>query len=423
MFKNLLAYRNILFVLIFLNSEALFLTDDKKAGIPFLREAYLLAIVGLAFALCLIWRRVYQSKAALWILFFGIFLPLFSAILAYVNFGQPLPYGLLEERRSLAWLSFFVMLFLLIKTRPDQRQIEGFFLMSAIAASAIGFMYYLSIIPDNAMPSFAKNVRDVGDLRPNRYRIGAGYVTLGVFILLYRLRDQLSLKSLGLVLYFTAYLWLVLQTRSTMLVWAVAAVWIFRKRLDSAAKVGLTAGLLLGMSYLLFPEFYVQQYERLLLLYDEAVNSPGVRDDTIATIMQALRENNYIGKGALSLQWNDGFAALYDPHFYLSDVGIVGVYHRFGFLTPLIALLFYGGFIYFMRQVPMKGPLLSAFQLGFWIGLFNMFLSNAIMFGGDTLGITLACFLYFAKVQLTAAQPDYERVNHDPIHYRHYKLE
>jgi len=422
--KNLLAYRNLLFVIIFLNTGALFLSDDKKSGILFLRELYLLGIVAAAFMLCLIWRRVYQSKAALWVLFFGVFIPVFSALLAYLNFGQPLIYGLLEERRSLAWLSFFVVLFLLIKTKPEQKHIEAFFMTSAVLATVIGFMYYFSIIPDNAIPSFAKDVKDTGDLRPNRYRIGAGAVSLGAFILLYRLRENLSLKSLALLLYFAAYLWLVVQTRSTMIIWALAAVWIFRKRLDSAAKVLVTAGILLGMSYLLFPEFYVMQYEKLLMMYDEAVNSPGVRDDTIATILAAQQQNNHIGMGALSLQWNGGFGELYDPHFYLSDVGIIGVYYRFGFLTPLIALLFYGGFIYFMRQVRDKSPLLNAFQLGFWFSIINMFMSNALMYGGDTLGITLACFLYFARTQASeAAHKQYERVNHDPIHYRHYKLE
>ena len=424
MLKNLLAYRNLLFVVIFLNTGAIFLSDDKKSGILFLRELYLLGIVGAAFMLCLIWRRVYQSKAAMWVLFFGVFIPLFSALLAYLNFGQPLIYGLLEERRSLAWLSFFLVLFLLIKTKPEQHHLESFFMTSAIFATVIGFLYYFSIIPDNPIPSFARDVKDTGDLRPNRYRIGAGAVTLAAYILLYRLRDQLSIKSLALLLYFAAYLWLVVQTRSTMLIWALAAVWVFRKRLDSAAKVALTAGILLGMSYLMFPEFYVQQYEKLLLMYDEAVNSPGVRDDTIATIMEAQRQNNYIGMGALSLQWNGGFGTLYDPHFYLSDVGIIGVFYRFGFLTPLVALLFYGGFIYFMRQVKEKSPLLNAFQLGFWFSMINMFMSNSIMYGGDNLGITLACFLYFARKQTSeAAHAQYERVNHGPVHYRHYKLE
>lgn len=410
--------------MIFLNTGAIFLSDDKKSGILFLRELYLLGIVGAAFMLCLIWRRVYQSKAAMWVLFFGVFIPLFSALLAYLNFGQPLIYGLLEERRSLAWLSFFLVLFLLIKTKPEQHHLESFFMTSAIFATVIGFLYYFSIIPDNPIPSFARDVKDTGDLRPNRYRIGAGAVTLAAYILLYRLRDQLSIKSLALLLYFAAYLWLVVQTRSTMLIWALAAVWVFRKRLDSAAKVALTAGILLGMSYLMFPEFYVQQYEKLLLMYDEAVNSPGVRDDTIATIMEAQRQNNYIGMGALSLQWNGGFGTLYDPHFYLSDVGIIGVFYRFGFLTPLVALLFYGGFIYFMRQVKEKSPLLNAFQLGFWFSMINMFMSNSIMYGGDNLGITLACFLYFARKQTSeAAHAQYERVNHGPVHYRHYKLE
>lgn len=427
MFKQLLAYRNLLFILILLNSEIFFLSDDKKSGIPFLRELYLLGIIVAAGALALVWRRVYQSKTALWIIFMGICLPLLSVLLANLNYGQPFIYGLLEERRSFMWLSFFVAYFLLIKTQPTQAHLEDFFLYSAIFASIVGFLYYFSIIPDNTGVSFQVDEVDWGNnpLRPDRYRIGSGYVTIAVFMLLYKLKDKLSVAKLLLVLYFAAYLWLVIQTRQTMLTWALAALWIFRNRIDSLVKVGAVAGSILVGSFFLMPEFWVEQYDRFNALLFEATSGPGVRETTISLIMEAIRENNYIGKGALSLQWNEGFRNIYNPHFYLSDVGIVGVYHRFGFLTPFIALLFYGMYLRVMKKCKNKGPLLTAFQLSFWFSIFNMVMSNAIMYGGDTLGISIACFLYYSRVrsaESTAPQP-ISRVTHGPLQYRNYKLE
>ncbi|MEH6387410.1 MULTISPECIES: hypothetical protein [Pseudomonas] len=427
MLKQLLAYRNLLFILILLNSEVFFLTDDKKAGIPFLRELYLLGVIAAAGALFVTWRRVYQSKTALWIVFLGLLLPVSSAVLANLNYGQPLVYGLLEERRSFMWLSFFVALLLLIKTAPSQKHLEKYFLYSALFATFIGFMYYLSIIPDNASVSFAKDEVDWGNnpLRPNRYRIGSGYVTIAVFMLLYQLKEKLSVGKLALVLYFAAYLWLVIQTRGTMVIWALAALWIFRNRIDSMIKVGAMAGLILVASFFLIPEFWAEQIERFNLLFEEATTGPGVRDNTIATILQAIKENNYIGKGALSLQWNEGFHSLYNPHFYLSDVGIVGVYHRYGFLTPFIAVIFYGMYLRIMSRCKHKGDLLAAFQLSFMFSMFNMLLSNSIMYGGDMLGITTACFLYYSKVQATetTSPRQFNRVSNGPLQYRNYKLE
>ncbi len=426
MLKQLLAYRNLLFILILLNSGVFFLTDDKKAGIPYLRELYLFGIIGAAAALCLVWRRVYQSKTALWIVLLGMVLPVSSAALAYLNWGQPFAYGILEERRSFLWLSFFIALFLLIKTHPTQRQVEDFFVNSAIFCSIVGFMYYLNIIPDNTNVSFNMDEVDWGDnpLRPDRYRIGSGYVTIAAFVLLYRLRDRLSVGRLLLLLYFAAYLWLVIQTRQTMLTWAFAALWIFRNRIDSLIKVGSLAGFILVASLFLMPDFWNEQYERFNALLFEATEGPGVRDRTIAIAMEAVRENNYIGLGALSLQWNGGFHTIYNPNFYLSDVGIVGVYYRYGFLTPLIAVLFYGFYLRAMKRCRDKGPLLSAFQLSFWFSMINMVMSNSIMYGGSQLGISIACFIYYAKVQ-AAASREYSqaKVSYDPIQYRNYKLE
>ena len=144
MFKQLLAYRNLLLILFVLNSACFFLTDDKKAGIPYLRELWLLGILGCSGALFLVWKRIYQSKTSLWIIFMGLVLPVLSAIMAELNFDQPFIYGLLEERRSFAYLVFFPALFLMIKTAPTQKHLENFFLYSGLACAFVG--YCLSLI-------------------------------------------------------------------------------------------------------------------------------------------------------------------------------------------------------------------------------------------------------------------------------------
>lgn len=425
MLRQLLAYRNLLFILLLLNSGCLFLTDNKEAGLPYLRELYLLGIMATSALLLVAWKRLYQSKTSLWILFFGVALPLASAGLAKLNFGQPLIYGLLEERRSFAFLVFFPTLLLLIKTAPSQQQLEKFFLYSGLACTAVGYLYYLGIIPVNTNIAFEVDAKDFGPLRPDRYRIGSAYIGLCAFMLMYRLKQRVSLAALGLLLYFSAYLWLVLQTRQSMLIWVLAGLWIFRDRVDSLLKVGLLGSALLVVSYLLFPEFYYQQYLKFNALLFEATSGPGVRSTTAAIALEAVAENWYIGLGALSLQWNGGFSSLYNPHFYLSDVGIFGVYYRFGLLTPAIALVYYLGFLRLMKKCPDKGHLLNAFQLSFVFSLLNFAMSNALMYGGSTLGVAAASFLYYAKLQIPARSINRNRgwMNHDKLQHRHYKLE
>jgi len=352
-----------------------------------------------------------------------VMLPLMSAVLSNLNFGQPMLYGLFEERRFLEYLVFFPVLFLLLMAQPTQEELGRYFLYIALFCATFGFSYYLGIIPQNAVVSFTVDdwTRYEDLLRPDRYRIGSGFVTLAAFMLMYNMRDRVTLSGLLMLLYLVAYLWLVMQTRATMLIWAFAGLWIFRKRIDSLMKMSVLGVIILGVSWFMVPEFYIQQYERFHALLFEAAAGPGVRDRTIATIIDAISANNFFGMGALSLQWNGGFSRVYNPHFYLSDVGIFGVYHRYGFLTPLVVLVFYGGFIWIMRQCKNKGSLLAALQLSFVFGMMNFVLSNALTFSGDLYGMAAAFFLYYAKMQV--AHSSYTenpgQMNYGQFQYRH----
>ncbi len=427
MLRKVLAYKNLLFILLLLNSACFFLTDDKRAGVPYLRELFLLMVIGATACLFVSWKWVYQSKTSLWIVFMGVMLPVVSALLANLNFGQPLLYGLLEERRFLEYLVFFPTLFLLLMAKPTEEELGRYFLYVALICATLGFFYYLGIIPENKAAAFTVDdwtqYEDL--LRPNRFRIGSGVVTITAFMLMYNMRERVTAGQILILLYLVAYLWLVMQTRQTMLVWGLAGLWIFRKRIDSLMKMSVLGIGMLVVSYFLFPEFYVAQYERFHALLFEATSGPGVRDVTISTIVDAIRENNFIGMGALSLQWNGGFSRIYNSHFYLSDVGVFGVYYRFGFLALAVLLIYYGGFLWIMRQCAHKGSLLAAVQVAFIFGMFNFMLSNGLTFAGDLYGMAAAFFLYYGKMRIadSSLTATYEQVNYGPVQYRHYKLE
>jgi hypothetical protein len=420
--KTLFAYRNLLLGLLLLNSGCIFLTDDKVAGIPLLREAVLAAVVLSAVLLLVMWKHVHRSRAAAWITLFGVVLPILSAILANLNYGQPFLYGMLEERRSFAYLLFFPVYFLMVKTKPTQDQIERFMLISGLACVFVGFLYYFKVIPENTNISFTVDDKNGGEnlLRPDRYRIGANYVSICAFMLMYSIKRRLTLVKVATLCLFALYLWLVLQTRATMIIWALAGIWIFRNRPGLILQMAGFIVAALVATYVIFPTAVIDQYDKFFALMNEATDGDGPRDVTIALTMRDIANNNFVGMGALSLQWENGFARVYNDWFYLSDVGIVGVYYRYGFFTPLIALVYYLGFIRIMRNCKDKGSLLSAFQLDFWFSMINMVLSNSIMYGGEISAIAVAAFLYASKARAPAAtQSEYSY--HDPISYRHYK--
>ncbi len=406
MTRTLFSYRTLLFVLMFLNAACLFLTDNKKAGLPYLREMFIVAIVVAAVSLLLLWRRAHHSRAALWVMFFGLVLPLLSAFLANSKFGQPLLYGLLEERRSFLYLLFFPAWYLMIKARPTQEELERFFLISGLACVVVGYLYYLGLLPENSDVAFTVDEKDYGlnPLRPNRFSIGAAYVSVCAYMLMYRLRRDYSLVSVGLLLLFASYLWLVLQTRNTMLIWALAGMWIFRSRWGVLLKSGVAVIAIVLVAYFIVPDFFADQYEKFNALLFEATSEGGVRAITSDIVLREVPQNYYIGMGALSLQWQNGFARLYNAYFYLSDVGLLGVLYRFGFLTPIIALVYYIGYWRIMRRCRNKGDLLSALQLDFMLNALNFFLSTAIMYGGDMGGLAIAAFVYFARVSVLSRE-------------------
>lgn len=400
MTRTLFSYRTLLFILLFLNSACVFLTDNKRAGLPWLREMLIVAVLLSAVTLLLVWKRAHQSRAAVWVVCFGLALPVLSALLANAKFGQPLVYGLLEERRSFLYLLFFPAWYLMIKARPTQEELERFFLISGLACVLVGYLYYLGLIAENNDVAFTVDEKDYGltPLRPNRFSVGAAYVSVCAYLLMYRLRRVYSLSSIVLLLLFASYLWLVLQTRNTMLIWLLAGMWIFRSRWGVLLKSGIAVIAIVLVAYFIVPAFFANQYERFNELMFEATSEGGVRATTSQIVLHEVQQNFYIGMGALSLQWQNGFARIYNAYFYLSDVGLLGVFYRFGFLTPIIALFYYFGYWRVMRQCRRKGDLLSALQLDFMLNALNFFLSTSIMYGGDLAGLALAAFVYFARV-------------------------
>jgi len=56
--RKVLAYKNLLIILLLLNSGCFFLTDDKRAGIPYFREIFLLLVVASTVCLFVAWKWV-----------------------------------------------------------------------------------------------------------------------------------------------------------------------------------------------------------------------------------------------------------------------------------------------------------------------------------------------------------------------------
>jgi hypothetical protein len=273
-----------------------------------------------------------------------------SALLANFRFGQPLLYGLLEERRIFSFYGVFLMALALRGTaRPGEVLLGALFWCAAIQL-ALGMMLQTGVLGDLAH-------REIGDLDPRKWRILTGNnlyaatVAIAVVLLVryWHLPFGVPLV-IGLV-----GLMVISQTRSTTVQLALT-VGIVLFAVSRARLALLLIGGAAGIATVILA---------LSILLEEGgrtgIGEVDVRLETVRKILHDLAVNDWIGMGALSLQWNGGFHRIYDRFFYLTDVGMFGEFYRYGVLLPLFyAALGLALAAYAARLVPSMGRLIVA---------------------------------------------------------------
>jgi hypothetical protein len=110
---------------------------------------------------------------------------------------------------------------------------------------------------------------------------------------------------------------------------------------------------------------------------------------TASTIVSEIYENDFLGKGSLSLQWNQGFANVYGKYFYLSDVGVIGGYYRYGIFLVFILLYYYSMFLGVIKvQRSKEIKYVTILMLTSSVALF--YFDFNFLWGGQIVGILLA---------------------------------
>lgn len=393
--------RSFVLALIFLNSGIFFLIDSKRAGVPYLRELFI-AVLFFVTIYLLANDKKKISFVSGFVFAFPIVASLFSSVLAYISWGQPIFYGLFEERRLYLYWIYFPVYYGLVNSSVNLSDIEKWVIYGALASAVVGFMYYLDVIPPNPDYDFKVDRYSVeGSLDPraaSRFPVGSLYVSLGILISGYYLAQAKYVFSrdgfrwTGVLFFLCAYLWFVIQTRSVMLLLAVGLLFSFRKKLDKVVLIIPFVFMLFLFVALFVPDYFDAQLAKLYYLIDDALNSGySVRDATIDIIISSLNDNYWLGFGALSNQWNEGFFRIYNDNFYLSDVGVYGVLYRYG-VFGLFLVLCYAVIV--LPKVWLLRSSALGYSLVFMIfsSMVNFIYSNMIMYGGAAVGVALALY-------------------------------
>jgi len=258
------------------------------------------------------------------------------AIFAYYTYGQPIVYGLIEERRVLFSLGFAPLLFL--GKRVSTLQFERALLYAALIAAFFSWCFKFGVIPD-----MRPEVRS--DDRPDRSSIGPFLICFGYFYCIQiwskgasPINGAARSKTFYMIIAALLLLTLVFATQTRQLIVLCLLFTLFCLR----AKAVVWAA---SLTVLLSPFYLYPSLLEVLGLniefYDSTLEGveDSVRTHTIESIFAHLDQVNWLPSGSLSLMWQDGFIPYFGEHFFLSDVGIFGTLFRFGLLTFLVVPL------------------------------------------------------------------------------------
>ncbi|WP_019341619.1 hypothetical protein [Stutzerimonas stutzeri] len=315
-------------------------STHNPIGFKFLNEAYL--AVSLGFSLLLILASTEESSREFRILMYYAFYSVFvftilPAIFSFYTFGQPITYGLIEERRILFTFGFVPLL--LLTKYVSTRQFEHALIYAALIAIALSWGFKFGLVPD------LREEQTSWD-RPDRSSIGPFLICFAYFYCIQvwargksPINGEERQRVFYLVIAALLLLTLVFATQTRQLIVLCLAFTLFSLR----AKAIIWAA---SLCVLLSPLFFYPELLDVLGLnvefYENSLDGDledGVRPHTIASVFSHLSLVNWLPSGSLSLMWQDGFIPYFGEHFFLSDIGIIGTLFRFGFLTFLLVPL------------------------------------------------------------------------------------
>lgn len=381
---------------------------QNPIGIKYLTELYLAACLGFS-AMFLVGtvgaERKDYSVAFLFCLFSAFTFTFLPALFAELFYGQPLVYGVIEERRVL--LCFSVIPLLYLAKRVSAAQFENCILIVALGAVVLSWLCYFEVLPD---------LRDGMDLdlsRPGRASTGAFALIIGYCLSIYFWgkgkspidgSPRSSLRYGLLALVYLATLVFVTQTRQVILLCIIFTFLCLRVKSVKLAVIGC----LLVSPFVIDPDLLELFGVNIDFYMQSAQNgaTDNVREATIAQIMDHLHEYNWVPSGSLSLMWNDGFKHYFSYYFFLSDVGVIGTLFRFGFLTIAIIPV---SFLVYFKVAKRLNPSLD-FTLAVFLAHLSIWPLQGIFEYQE--GMTALLFVFQALKTFHSQMPNESLSNH-----------
>jgi len=396
--KKLLS--TLLFALFVLNSQMITATAHNPVGIRYARELYIAALIAyVAWRTLFFFSRHTLPKFLVWLLALSVIPALWSAVTALLVHGQPLHYGLLEERRLFEFLSGFVLSDLAVRAGVSAERLVRLAFGTAVFCAAVGICFQIGLVPD------LRDILGDFDSRPGvrelRASIGLSYMVLSLYIAMLaavRFRSDEAGVTIRYPIvwsfFFLAIIAFIGQTRQLLIVGAsVAGLYLvkeWRRAIRYVPHAVLAALITAAIVSITIPAGKLSQYWSLLAaLSDREYISASNRAKTIAVIFHEVGSHLFFGGGALSQKWQDGFSRIYGTFFYLADVGDFGVLYRYGIFAVLYFALTLAFLWKCFSRVP-AGYVKTLCGLGFLFSILTSFTAGFQLYQGTFLGLLVA---------------------------------
>jgi hypothetical protein len=329
-----------LLFLLLMNSQFIFVNGSSAnpLEVPYLQEAYCAVLIAYATLSLGVRARVYT----LTLYAFVALAVTVSAIFALIEFNQPLIFGFIEERRIFLLLSFFPIVHVLSRKDYDFERFATVLYAAAFIVFCV-LMYGQATLRTDQLGS---NIVREGRIT----QAGMFFGLTGIIAILSFLKQPRIIHAV--VFAIASYeLIFITQTRSMVVAYLLtSALCVLTTRngrriaLLSAVPLLLTAAAVLAVG--LDPG-----NSKLLAFYVDPSLTYGsitIRSTTIDSALNYMSQSGYlVGYGALSLLYEGGFGnifgGVYGQHFFLSDVGLIGEFFRYGAVmyVPIGGLFLY----------------------------------------------------------------------------------
>ena len=343
-------------------------STHNPIGFKFLNELYLAVCLGAAALLVLATAedasrefRILMYYAAYSVVVFTV-LP---AIFSNLTFGQPISYGLIEERRILFTFGFVPLL--LLSKYITTLQFERAILYSALVAVILSWGFKFGMVPDLRTEQTSWD-------RPDRSSIGPFLICFAYFYCIQTwskgkspINGDNRQRNFYLIIAAILLLTLVFATQTRQLIVLCLAFTLFCLR--AKAIVWAASFCVLLSPFYFYPEL-LEVLGLNLEFYQSSLDGDvedGVRPHTIASVFNHLDLVNWLPSGSLSLMWQDGFIPYFGEHFFLSDIGIIGTLFRFGFLTFLLVPLTLFVYRHIARNINPDMSFTNSVMLAFFV--------------------------------------------------------